>query len=87
LLPFKAEGCPSTPGAPFTIYEAAVPQLRTGYIEHPVGATFLHDAESVTRLAKAFERLSKVALRPLDPAGRADPESSLGLVQHLLYVL
>jgi transcriptional regulator with XRE-family HTH domain len=87
LLPFRAEGCPSMPGGPFTIYETPVSRLRTCYVEHPVGATFLGDEESLTSLDTAFQRLSTVALAPLDPGGSGGPSSSLGLVQHLLYAL
>jgi transcriptional regulator with XRE-family HTH domain len=87
LLPFRAEDCPSMPGGPFTIYETAVPRLGTCYVEHPVGATFLGDEESLTGLSTAFQRLSTVALAPLEPGGPGGPSSSLGLVQHLLYAL
>ncbi|TJZ52755.1 helix-turn-helix domain-containing protein [Streptomyces piniterrae] len=90
ILPFKATTYPDAMGAPFVLLESAVPELSTVYIEHPVSALFLDDPPQLAQYNAAFESLSSSALAPL----AACPErvtyaktESLGLVQHLLYVL
>jgi transcriptional regulator with XRE-family HTH domain len=86
LIPFKAESHPVTPGAPFTIHHSPAPELRTVYVEQPITPLFLGDQRHIDQFTTAFERLTMVALAPLDPAEPLE-ENSLGLVQHLRYVL
>jgi transcriptional regulator with XRE-family HTH domain len=86
LLPFKADSHPVTPGVPFTIHDSGVPELRTVHVEQPITPLFLGDQPHVDQFTAAFRRLSMVALAPLDPAESLE-ENSLGLVQHLRYVL
>ncbi|WP_326582580.1 helix-turn-helix domain-containing protein [Streptomyces sp. NBC_00487] len=74
----------------FVIYGAAAPELDTVYLEHPTQSLFLRDGEQLTEYAKMFERLSELALAPVDP--EAAPEShetrdSLSLIQHVMYTL
>lgn len=74
----------------FVIYGAAAPELDTVYLEHPTQSLFLRDGEQLTEYAKMFERLSEMALAPVDP--EAAPESheardSLSLIQHVMYTL
>jgi transcriptional regulator with XRE-family HTH domain len=90
VLPFATQAYPVRFGSPFVIFGAPVPELGTVYVEHPVSSPFLADQPHRDQFTEAFEALSTVALPPLDP----QPESkfyakkdSLGLVQHLLYVL
>ncbi|MEV0370988.1 helix-turn-helix transcriptional regulator [Streptomyces sp. NPDC050636] len=90
ILPFKATTYPDAMGAPFVILEPAAPELSAVYIEHPVSALFLDDPSQLAQYNDAFESLSSSALAPIT----ACPErvtyaktESLGLVQHLLYVL
>ncbi|NGO70316.1 helix-turn-helix domain-containing protein [Streptomyces boncukensis] len=86
LLPFRAETPPSTPGAPFSILDGRVPQLRTVYVEHPLSSAFLGEPERIQAFSQAFNRLTMVALDPLDPA-QLHSGSSYRMVQHLLYIL
>jgi transcriptional regulator with XRE-family HTH domain len=86
LLPFKAESHPVTPGAPFTIHDSPAAELSTVYVEQPITPLFLGDQPHVEQFTTAFRRLTMVALDPLDPAEPLE-ENSLGLVQHLRYVL
>ncbi|MGW7295820.1 helix-turn-helix domain-containing protein [Streptomyces xiamenensis] len=86
VLPFSADAHPATPGAPFSVLDAGVPELSTVYVEHPVDSVFLGDRPYIEQFATDFSRLSTVSLAPLDPSGLLG-EGSLGLVQHLLYVM
>lgn len=86
VMPFSSDAHPATPGAPFTIFETHSPQLRTVYVEQPITSVFLGDRPHVDQFATDFARLSTVSLAPLDPAGPM-AEGSLGLIQHVLYVL
>jgi hypothetical protein len=86
LLPFKADSHPVTPGAPFTIHDSGVPELCTVHVEQPITPLFLGGQPHVDQFTAAFRRLSMVALAPLNPAESLE-ENSLGLVQHLRYVL
>ncbi|MCZ4122222.1 helix-turn-helix domain-containing protein [Streptomyces sp. H39-S7] len=88
ILPFSAQTYPAAFGTPFALFDSVAPELGTVYVEHPVAPLFLGEPDHLTEFTDAFERLSTVALPPLDP----EPESkfyarrdSLGLVQHLLY--
>jgi transcriptional regulator with XRE-family HTH domain len=86
VMPFTSDAHPSSPGAPFTIFETQTPRLRTVYVEQPVTSVFLGDQPHIEQFATDFERLSTVSLTPLDPTGPM-AEGSLGLVQHVLYAL
>jgi transcriptional regulator with XRE-family HTH domain len=86
VLPFTADAHPATPGAPFSILDAHVPELCTVYVEHPVTSAFLGDENYINQFATDFSRLNTVSLAPLNPAGPLG-EGSLGVVQHLLYIL
>ncbi|MDB1090224.1 DUF5753 domain-containing protein [Streptomyces sp. ACA25] len=86
LLPFKVERHPATPGAPFTIYDAAAPELRTVYVEQPITPLFLGDPEPVGQFTSDFARMSSVSLAPLR-SQESHEGSSLGLLQYLRYVL
>jgi transcriptional regulator with XRE-family HTH domain len=90
IMPFAGRAYPADFGTPFVIFEPPVPELGTVYVEHPVSPLFLGEQAQLAQFRATFETLSTVALPPLDP----QPEStfsakkdSLGLVQHLLYVL
>ncbi|MEV0262603.1 helix-turn-helix transcriptional regulator [Streptomyces sp. NPDC050617] len=88
LLPFKAAAYPAPFGAPFVVFEAAVPELNTVYVEHPISSPFVSAQEQLVQFSAAFDHLSAVALPPIDL--RVEPEfhvrkDSLGLIQHLLY--
>ncbi|GAA1931254.1 helix-turn-helix transcriptional regulator [Streptomyces sodiiphilus] len=86
LLPFKAEGCPAATGVPFTILTPKAVELRTVYAEQPITPIFLVDRTDVDQFMSDFDRVRTVALAPLDPS-ESHEKSSLGLVQHLRYVL
>jgi transcriptional regulator with XRE-family HTH domain len=86
LLPFKAESYPASPGAPFTIHDAAAPQLATVCVEQPINLLFLDDQFHIDRFSSDFARMSNVSLAPLIPT-QDHQESSLGLVEHLRYIL
>jgi transcriptional regulator with XRE-family HTH domain len=86
ILPFSAHAHPATPGAPFSILDASVRELGTVYIDHPVTSVFLGDRVRIDKFAADFDRLSTVSLAPLDPAAPLG-KGSLGVVQHLLYIL
>ncbi|WP_326598468.1 helix-turn-helix domain-containing protein [Streptomyces sp. NBC_01803] len=86
LLPFRCAAYPATPGSPFTIHDASAPELSTVYVEQPNTPLFLCDPWHVEHFAADFARISGISLEPLDP-GAAGEQSSLGLIQHLRYVL
>ncbi|MFD5316973.1 helix-turn-helix domain-containing protein [Streptomyces sp. NPDC127098] len=86
LLPFRAPSYPATSTAPFVIFDASCPELRTVYVEHPVSASFLSERAHIAQFTTGFEQLSNVALSPLDPTNDG-PRSSLRLLQHLRYLL
>ncbi|MEV6586536.1 helix-turn-helix domain-containing protein [Streptomyces acidicola] len=89
ILPFKT-GAYSAYGRSFEIFGGVAPELDTVYLEHPVNSLFLHDGDQLDEYAKMFERLSELALAPVDP--ESTPEShesrdSLTLIQHVMYTL
>lgn len=86
LLPFRSEMPPSTPGAPFSLMDGRAPSLRTVSVEQPVTSPFVSAPDQVREYTTTFNRLSLVALDPLDPDELHD-NSSYRLVQHLLYIL
>ncbi|WP_049579555.1 DUF5753 domain-containing protein [Streptomyces sp. SBT349] len=86
LLPFRRAAYPATPGCPFTIHDAAAPQLSTVHVELPGSALFLGDRRDLERFGADFARISGLSLAPLDPASRHE-KTSYGLIQHLRYIL
>ncbi len=90
ILPFKASMKVPMFSTPFILFEGAVPDLDTAYVEQPVSSPFVSDQEHLARFSESFERLSAAALPPID--GRVELEfsterDSLGLIQHLMYSL
>ncbi|WP_033322815.1 helix-turn-helix domain-containing protein [Streptomyces yerevanensis] len=89
VVPFEA-GVYSAYSRSFAIFGGVTPELDTVYLEHPVNSLFLHDGDQLDEYAKMFERLSELALDPVDP--ESAPEShecrdSLSLIQHVMYTL
>lgn len=89
VVPFET-GVYAAYSRSFVIFGGVAPGLDTAYLEHPVNSLFLHDGDQLDKYAKMFERLSELALAPIDP--ESAPEShesrdSLSLVQHVMYTL
>lgn len=89
VYPFEA-GIYSAHSRSFVIFGSDVPELDTVYLEHPTKSLFLWDGAQLDEYAKMFERLSELALAPVDP--ESAPEShrsrdSLSLIQHVMYTL
>ncbi|GHC48461.1 DUF5753 domain-containing protein [Streptomyces flavofungini] len=89
IFPFE-RGAYSAFSRPFVLFEGAARELDSVYLEHPLKSVFLGDGEANDRYGKMFERLSELALAPVDP--EAAPEShhgrdSLSLIQHVMYEL
>jgi transcriptional regulator with XRE-family HTH domain len=89
IFPFEA-GPYSAYSSVFAIFGGIAPALDTVYLEHPNNALFLHAGDQIERYGKMFERLSHLALAPVDP--ETAPEShegrdSLTLIQHVMYAL
>ncbi|MET7618066.1 helix-turn-helix transcriptional regulator [Streptomyces sp. NPDC005408] len=89
IFPFEA-GVYSAYSRSFAVFGGGTPELDTVYLEHPMNSLFLRDGEQLDEYAKMFERLSSLALAPVDP--ESAPEShesrdSLSLIQHVMYAL
>ncbi|WP_149830345.1 helix-turn-helix domain-containing protein [Streptomyces tailanensis] len=89
VCPFTA-GIYSAHTQSFVMYGGDAPELDTVYLEHPTGSIFLRDVDQLDEYARMFERLSELALAPVDP--ESAPEShesrdSLSLIQHVMYDL
>jgi transcriptional regulator with XRE-family HTH domain len=89
VYPFEA-GIYAAHSRSFVIFGGDAPELDTVYLEHPTKSLFLWDGAQLDEYAKMFERLSELALAPVDP--EAAPEShesrdSLSLIQHVMYAL
>ncbi|MEV3857037.1 helix-turn-helix transcriptional regulator [Streptomyces sp. NPDC050095] len=89
VFPFEA-GVYSAHSRSFVIFGGGDQELDTVFLEHPANSLFLHDGEHLDEYAKMFERLSELALAPVDP--ESTPEShegrdSLSLIQHVMYAL
>ncbi|MCT9005181.1 helix-turn-helix domain-containing protein [Streptomyces sp. NPDC054766] len=89
VYPFEA-GIYAAHTQSFVLYASAAPELETVYLEHPTNSLFLRDANHLDEYTKMFERLSELALAPVDP--ESAPEShasrdSLSLIQHVMYAL
>ncbi|MFE8015567.1 DUF5753 domain-containing protein [Streptomyces antibioticus] len=89
VFPFEA-GPYSAYSQSFAIFGGVTPALDTVYLEHPVSSLFLHSGEQLDQYAKMFERLSEVALAPVDPDTAPETHrsrDSLSLIQHIMYAL
>jgi transcriptional regulator with XRE-family HTH domain len=89
VYPFEA-GVYAAHTRSFVIFGGGAPELDTVYLEHPMNSLLLRDGEQLDEYAKMFERLSELALAPVDP--ESAPEShaardSLSLIQHVMYAL
>ncbi|WP_409471946.1 helix-turn-helix domain-containing protein [Streptomyces sp. HC307] len=89
VYPFEA-GVYAAHSRSFVIFGGGIPELDTVYLEHPTKSLFLWDGAQLDEYAKMFERLSELALAPVDP--ESAPEShesrdSLSLIQHVMYTL
>ncbi|MET8135756.1 MULTISPECIES: helix-turn-helix transcriptional regulator [unclassified Streptomyces] len=89
VYPFEA-GIYAAHTQSFVLYGSSAPELDTVYLEHPTNSLFLRDANHLDEYTKMFERLSELALAPVDP--ESAPEShasrdSLSLIQHVMYAL
>lgn len=89
IFPFEM-GAYSTFVRSFVLLGGETPELDTLYREHPTGADFIGDGDTVADYVRMFERLASLSLAPIDP--EAPPESvgtqdSLSLLQHVLYEL
>lgn len=89
IYPFEA-GIYAAHTQSFVVYGGAAPELDTVYLEHPTNSVFLRDVELLDEYAKMFERLSALALAPVDPESAPeshDSRDSLSLIQHVMYAL
>ncbi|MFD7130423.1 Scr1 family TA system antitoxin-like transcriptional regulator [Streptomyces sp. NPDC059894] len=89
VYPFEA-GVYAAHSRSFVIFGTGVAELDTVYLEHPTNSLFLWDGAQLDEYARMFERLSELALAPIDP--ETAPEShesrdSLSLIQHVMYTL
>lgn len=89
IFPFE-QGAYAAFSRPFILFGGTTRELDTVYLEHPLNTAFLGEEDSNDEYGKMFERLSELALAPVDP--EAAPEShdcrdSLSLIQHIMYAL
>lgn len=89
IMPLAAPVFPAV-DKPFVIYDPGLSELSTVHVEHPVSSAFLGEQSYLVQYADAFDRLTGSALAPLDPTsepGVFAKRDSIGLIQHLLYLL
>jgi len=89
VFPFEA-GVYSAYSRAFAIFGGVTPELDTVYLEHPTNSLFLRDGDQLDEYAKMFERLSELALPPVDPESAPETHKfrdSLSLIQHVMYAL
>lgn len=89
IFPFE-RGAYAAFSRPFVLFGGATPELDTVYLEHPLKSVFLGDGEANDQYGKMFERLSELALAPVDPESAPeshDGRDSLSLIQHVMYAL
>ncbi|GAA2708123.1 MULTISPECIES: Scr1 family TA system antitoxin-like transcriptional regulator [Streptomyces] len=89
IFPFE-KGPYSTFVRSFVLFGGATPELDTLYREHPTSADFIGAENVVADYAAMFDRIAAMALPPVDPDAapeRQAPQSSLSLIQHILYEL
>ncbi|GAB2877042.1 helix-turn-helix domain-containing protein [Streptomyces mayteni] len=90
VLPFRAESYPPGFNSAFVCHDAIVPELSTVYVEHPAASPFVIDQDNLAEFSDAFDKLSAVALPPIDanaPSRTVVRRDSLGWLQRLLYDL
>ncbi|MEV5239013.1 helix-turn-helix transcriptional regulator [Streptomyces cinnamoneus] len=89
IFPFEGGACSSF-SRHFVLLGGRTPELDTLYREHPTGADFIGDGDVIADYARMFERLTSLALAPIDPETALESQEtrgSLGLLQHVLYEL
>ena len=89
IVPFRSGPLPAV-GGPFVLFHGSDSSLDTVYLEHDIGAEFLHEPEHTTRYHDIFQQLTNLALPPLASSSErkyTSERDSLSLVQHLLYIL
>ncbi|MDT0450575.1 helix-turn-helix domain-containing protein [Streptomyces hesseae] len=89
VFPFEM-GPYSSHSRSFILFGGPAPGLDTLYCEHPAGAEFSGDGHRIAQCARMFERLTSLALAPIDPAAapeKQEVQDSLSLIQHVLYEL
>ncbi|MCO8303199.1 helix-turn-helix domain-containing protein [Streptomyces hygroscopicus] len=87
VLPFTADGVPAV-NTPFSLIASHNGILETLQMDHAGQSTLLHGPDSIDQYRSHFNRLSSVALPPVDgspSAVRHDVRDSLGLIQHIRY--
>lgn len=89
IFPFE-RGAYAAFSRPFILFTAATTELNSLYLERPLNTAFLGDGGHIDEYGKMFERLTELALDPIDPDSK--PEShegrdSLSLLQHIMYNL
>ncbi|GAA2316275.1 helix-turn-helix domain-containing protein [Streptomyces violaceusniger] len=89
IVPIDNEGSAAF-SHPFMVIEPSAVELSTVLVDQFGGSEFLDDLDVVTDYRQSFQRLSELALSPID--AEAAPEArtrkdSLGLLQHILYPL
>ncbi|MFD4629643.1 helix-turn-helix domain-containing protein [Streptomyces sp. NPDC058284] len=89
VFPFE-RGAYAAFSRPFVLFGGGSRELDTVYLEHPLRSVFLGDGEAIDEYGKMFERLSELALAPVDPESAPeshDGRDSLSLIQHIMYEL
>jgi hypothetical protein len=89
IFPFQGGGYSAYSGS-FAIFGGVANALDTVYLEHPRNSLFLGDSKHLDEYAKMFERLSELALAPVDPQSAPETHESrdsLSLIQHVMYAL
>ncbi|MFE7189182.1 helix-turn-helix domain-containing protein [Kitasatospora sp. NPDC057541] len=89
VLPFTVAKQPPSPGS-FLFCEPGCPELSTIVLDGPGRTEHYGDRESIATYRQRFERLTDLALPPIDgpgPRQGAATRDSWGILQHLLYLL
>jgi hypothetical protein len=89
LFPFE-QGAYAAFSRPFVLFAGASAELNTVYLEHPLNSAFLDGGVNSDEYGKMFERLTELALDPVDPESKPeshDGRDSLSLLQHIMYDL
>ncbi|MFB9510886.1 Scr1 family TA system antitoxin-like transcriptional regulator [Streptomyces aurantiacus] len=89
IFPFEGGGY-SAYSRTFAMFGGVAPNLDTVYLEHPMHSLFLSGEGQLDEYAKMFQRLSELALAPVDPDSAPEAHQtrdSLSLVQHVMYTL
>ncbi|MCX5200551.1 helix-turn-helix transcriptional regulator [Streptomyces sp. NBC_00237] len=89
IFPFEA-GVYAAFSRPFILFGGATQELDTVYLEHPLNSAFLSEVGTLDEYARMFDRLSELALAPIDPEAKPeshDTQDSISLIQHVMYSL